>query len=156
MYRRTSLAVLVTALLISACVGGPVASGGSSASPGTSGMIAAGLIVSITEEGGSSVALTTRFPDIAIYADGRVIQPGATMMIYPGPLLPSLLQMMVTPAGIQRVLALARTDGLADHDQNYGATAVADMPDATGRHGELDVMDPQNRHSEMPRASASG
>lgn len=141
MNRRPLLAVLAASFLLTACIGGSSGSGGpasptpgpsgSGPGPGATGEVAAGLLVSITEVGGfvAPVALQTRFPDIAIYADGRMIQPGATPAIFPGPLLPSLLQSIVTPAGLQRVMDLARTDGLTDHPQSYPANGVADMPD---------------------------
>jgi len=103
--------------------------GGSGALPG--GEVGAGLLVSVTEIGGliSPDAMYQRLPDIAVYRDGRVFQPGAVPAIYPGPLLPPLLQTMISPAGVQAVLDLARQDGLADHDQSYLTGIGADMPD---------------------------
>ena len=111
--------------------GGPTPSGPSATGPLPSDEIGAGLLVSVTEVGGliSPEASDQRLADIAIYRDGRVIQPGAVDMIYPGPLLPPLLQTTVSPAGIQAVLDLARQDGLADHDQSYLTGIGADMPD---------------------------
>jgi len=77
----------------------------------------------------SPEATLGRLTDIAIYRDGRVIQPGATPAIYPGSLLPALLQTNVSSAGIQAVLDLARQDGLADNDQAWLTGIGADMPD---------------------------
>jgi hypothetical protein len=56
-----------------------------------------------------------------------VIEPVYLPTVFPGPLLPSIRQTMVSPAGIQRVLSLARTDGLANHDQNYAPASNTDM-----------------------------
>ena len=110
---------------------GPTPSGPSTTGPLPSGEIGSGLVVSITEVGGLITPELTaeRLTDIAIYGDGRVIQPGAIPAIFPGPLLPALLQTTVSPAGIQAVLDLARQDGLADHAQSYLTGIGADMPD---------------------------
>jgi len=88
-------------------------------------------VASITEVGGfiSPQATIGRLADIAIYRDGRVIQPGATPAIYPGALLPAVLQSTISSAGVQAVLDLARQDGLADHAQAYLTPIGADMPD---------------------------
>jgi len=93
-------------------------------------MIGAGLIVSIAEEGGlGGPDFAMNSPEFALYADGRLIEPVALPTVYPGPLLPSLHQVEVSPAGIQHVMALAHSDGLADHDQRYVATTVEDAAD---------------------------
>ncbi len=110
---------------------GPTPSGPTGTGQPSGGEVGAGLVVSVTEVGGFVVPDATlgRLADIAIYRDGRVFQPGAVPAIYPGPLLPPLLQTTVSPAGIQAVLDLARQDGLADHDQSYLTPIGADMPD---------------------------
>ncbi|HEY7940584.1 MAG TPA: hypothetical protein VID25_01450 [Candidatus Limnocylindrales bacterium] len=110
---------------------GPTPSGPSTTGPLPGGEIGAGLVVSVTEVGGFVGPDVTlgRLADIAIYRDGRVFQPGAVDAIFPGPLLPPLLQTTVSSAGIQAVLDLARQDGLADHDQSYLTPIGADMPD---------------------------
>jgi hypothetical protein len=71
----------------------------------------------------------SRLADVAVYHDGRVFQPGAVDAIFPGALLPPLLQTTVSPAGIQAVLDLAHQDGLADHAQSFLTAIGADMPD---------------------------
>lgn len=131
MKRSVPVVILFIALLVGACVAGPSGSSGPTASPVGSGMIGAGLVASITDEGGlmSPVDALMQGPDVALYADGRLFEPVALPTVYPGPFLPSIHQFKVTPAGIQRVLDLARTDGLAGHDQAYPATNVADAPD---------------------------
>lgn len=110
---------------------GPTPSGPSNTGPLPSGEIGAGLVVSVAEVGGliSPEVTAERLTDIAVYRDGRVIQPGAVNAIFPGPLLPVLLQTTVSPAGIQAVLDLARQDGLADKDQAWLTGIGADMPD---------------------------
>jgi hypothetical protein len=128
-------------LILAACsagVGSPAPSGSgrptptpSATGPLPSGEIAAGLVVSVAQEGGliSPEVTAERLTQIAVYHDGRVIQPGAVDAIFPGPLLPTLLQTSVSPAGVQAVLDLARQDGLADHSQAFLTGIGADMPD---------------------------
>ena len=45
-------------------------------------------------------------------ADGKVITPGAMILIYPGPLVPPLIERSITPIGISRVLEAAQAAGL--------------------------------------------
>jgi hypothetical protein len=131
MKRSLPLVILLIALLVGGCAAGPAGSSGPTASPARPGMIGAGLVVSITDEGGlmSPVDALMQGPDLALYADGRLFEPVALPTVYPGPFLPSIHQFKVTAAGIQRVLDLARADGLTGHDQDYPATSVADAPD---------------------------
>lgn len=75
--------------------------------------------------------LLTRMPIVALYGDGRVIVGGPTVEIYPGPLLPNLRQLHVTPAEIQRILAAADADGLLGPDASYMATNIADAGTST-------------------------
>jgi len=134
---------------------GPTPSGPSSTGPLPSDEVGAGLLVSVTEVGGLVGPDVTigRLADIAIYRDGRVFQPGAVDAIFPGPLLPSLLQTNVSAAGVQAILDLARQDGLADKDQAWLTGIGADMPDTiitvvvngkavTGRFASLGASGP--------------
>jgi len=134
---------------------GPTPSGPSSTGPLPSDEVGAGLLVSVTEVGGLVGPDVTigRLADIAIYRDGRVFQPGAVDAIFPGPLLPSLLQANVSAAGVQAILDLARQDGLADKDQAWLTGIGADMPDTiitvvvngkavTGRFASLGASGP--------------
>jgi hypothetical protein len=132
-----SLVLLLAACSVGAGSPGPSGSGGptpttpSATGPLPTGEVGAGLVVSVTEVGGliAPEAIAERLADIALYRDGRVFQPGAVDAIYPGALLPPLLQTTVSPAGIQAVLDLARQDGLADQDQSFLTPIGADMPD---------------------------
>lgn len=160
MRRITSLSGLtLAALVFTACVAGPGAarptatnrpSGGTdssatpvpttapTATPGTpaiehpTGKDA--LVLRITLDGGfvpPNVHLTT-LPIIAIYGDGRVIVQGAQIMIYPGPLMPSLNVRTITEEGLQKVLAAAAEAGLLGPDKHYddGGT-IADAATTT-------------------------
>ena len=136
---RAVLALVCAVVLVSACGANSAGSGGpgtssprpSGASASPAGEIGAGLLVEISEVGGlvSPIDLATRVPDLAIYADGRVIRPVYLPTVFPGPLLPSVHETRVTPAGLQHVLELAGRDGLTAHDQRYPARGVADLAD---------------------------
>jgi hypothetical protein len=91
------------------------------------------LILRLSIDGGFVAPgfLLTRMPIVALYGDGRVIVGGPTVEIYPGPLLPNLRQLHVTPAEIQRILAAADADGLLGLDASYMATNIADASTST-------------------------
>ena len=82
-----------------------------------------------------------QLPLVAVYADGRVLQPGPVPAIYPGPLLPHLQQQQISRLSVARLLDAARTAGLTTADVSYPAQTVADAPDTviTIRTGERTV-----------------
>lgn len=72
------------------------------------------VVLSITDEGGfvPPEATFASAPRLLVTGDGRVIQGGPVIAIYPGPLLPNLLERPITEAGIQRLITLADEHGL--------------------------------------------
>ena len=86
------------------------------------------LVIRYEERGGfvAPQALLTRYPIVSVYGDGRAITEGPVPAIYPGPALPNLQVSTLTEAGLQRLLAIAREDGLLGADASYDATNVAD------------------------------
>jgi hypothetical protein len=72
------------------------------------------VVLSITDVGGfvPPDRTFTNEPRLLVTGDGRVIQSGPVIAIYPGPLLPNLLQRSITETGIQRLLDLADEHGL--------------------------------------------
>ena len=88
-------------------------------------------VVEIRYEGGFTTPEMTfsRAPLLLITGDGRVIYEGPVPAIYPGPLLPNLLERTITEDGIQTLLAKADELGLlaeADYARN---DQIADAPD---------------------------
>jgi hypothetical protein len=83
-----------------------------------------------------------QLPLVAIYADGRVLQPGPVPAIYPGPLLQHLQEQRIGRVSIARLLAAARVAGLTTADVSYPAQTVADAPDTviTIRTGQRTVV----------------
>lgn len=137
---RKLLSLLGICLLIAAaCAGAGAGSptpGNSPTPPGTPGSspgyaVATDpdkLILRIATGGGlirPNYALTT-VPEFALYGDGRLIVPGPAAAIYPGPLLPNLLVMRVTPADIQKVVAAADEAGLLGPDARFDAGGITD------------------------------
>ncbi len=123
------------------------------------------LVLRVAYEGGF-LAPDDHFrqtPLVSVYADGRVIQPGAQVAMYPGPLLPSLQVVRIGRASILRLLDAARQAGLATSDVSYPARGVADAPDTvitvvadghtvTSHFGALD-LEPAQQGSAAERAA---
>jgi hypothetical protein len=75
---------------------------------------AAVLILRVTGEGGfiGPAAGLAALPTVSVYADGRIITPGATDAIYPAPLLTVAQVRDVGAAGIAAIEAAIRAAGL--------------------------------------------
>jgi hypothetical protein len=90
------------------------------------------VVLRIDHEGGF-VPMQYRFtsiPMFALYGDGTLIQPGAQIMIYPGPALPALVERPITGDAIDAVVRAAIEAGL-DTDReltDMGSTMIADAP----------------------------
>jgi hypothetical protein len=72
----------------------------------------------------------TEVPSLLITGDGRAITNGPVPAIYPGPLLPNLVQQTISEEGIQTLLAQADELGLlADVQYSDPSSRIADAPD---------------------------
>jgi hypothetical protein len=128
-------AVLVlAAVLVAACGPGATGTPGASRGPGSSPVpspsaAAAALLLRITSEGGfiGPAASLAAIPTVSVYADGRVMTPGAIDTIYPGPLLPPVAIRDVGPAGAAAIVAAIRAAGL-----DKTSTAGPGIPGDTG------------------------
>ena len=89
------------------------------------------VVLSITDVGGfvPSDRTFTNAPRLLVTGGGRVIQGGPVILIYPGPLLPNLLQRSITEAGIQRLIDLADEHGLLGDVTYMRPGNIADAPD---------------------------
>ena len=67
-------------------------------------------------------------PWLLVTGDGRVIQQGPQIAIYPGPLLPNVLQRTISEEGIQALLRLAEEHDLFRDVEYEDATNIADAP----------------------------
>jgi hypothetical protein len=89
------------------------------------------VVLSITDVGGfvPPDRTFTNEPRLLVTGDGRVIQSGPMIAIYPGPLLPNLLQRSITETGIQRLLDLADEHGLLGDVTYTRPDNIADAAD---------------------------
>ncbi len=67
-------------------------------------------------------------PSLLVTGDGRVIEQGPQIEIYPGPLLPNLQQRTISEAGIQALLRLAEEHDLFRDVEYENPTNIADAP----------------------------
>jgi hypothetical protein len=88
------------------------------------------LVLRVEQVGGfvAPLSLASRFAQISLYGDGRIVQPGPQMEIYPGPALPSIALSRVDRDGFERILAAAHAAGLLGPDRHVGGPAYPDMP----------------------------
>ena len=125
------LVVIVGALLLAACGADPEVTTGEPPPPGSGDQHPAdpdAVVLSITDVGGfvPSDRTFTNVPRLLVTGDGRVIQEGPVIAIYPGPLLPNLLQRSITEAGIQRLIDLADEHGLLGDEAYTQPGNIAD------------------------------
>lgn len=133
--RGTSAAAAVFLLLFaSACADSGAPQG--SAAPGTSGSggpepAAAGKapVLRVEQIGGfvPPTANLSRFPLVSVYGDGRVITPGAQIMIFPAPALPSVQVTTIDPAAVRTLVKKATEAGVTS-GAAFGRPGVADAP----------------------------
>ncbi len=92
------------------------------------------VVLKITYEGGFVPVgvLFVNLPTLLISGDGRAFTPGAMIEIYPGPLLPAIVERSITDEGIRKVLQLADDAGLLGAPLDYSlpeGIGIADAPD---------------------------
>jgi hypothetical protein len=132
--KRTALNLILAGLVVAGCSRG--GGGQPSASP-TGGDIVHpvgnALILSVANSGGFVAPdfLLGALPSFVLTGDGRVLVPAAVAAVFPGPILPSLMERQLTEEGIQAVLAAVAETGLFKSDLDLrGANAmVADAAD---------------------------
>jgi hypothetical protein len=73
----------------------------------------------------------TTIPEFTLYGDGRIIVPGATPAIFPGPALPNLQTTIVPEQTVQAILAAAKKAGLFQNGVDYGQPGVFDAGSTT-------------------------
>ena len=118
--RLSRLALAVVVVLAAACntaaspAPGTPGPSGSAAAPSPSPVAKAQLTLRVTSEGGfiGPAANLATVPEVSVYADGRIMTPGAVEAIYPGPLLPVVAVRDVGQPGAQAMIAAIRAAGL--------------------------------------------
>lgn len=86
------------------------------------------LLLRVTTEGGfiGPAANLASVPLVSVYADGRILTPGAVDAVYPGPLVPPVAVKDVGAAGAQAIVAAIQAAGL----DKAGAGGGIGNPDA--------------------------
>lgn len=129
--RGTILTAAVPLLLISACAQTGTSAAGAPASRASSSAPASpdALVLRVESFGGFVPASLNvgRFPQVSVYADGRMITEGPVPAIYPGPALPNLQQQLLSPAQLQELIAGAPAAGVRS-GTDFGSPNVADAP----------------------------
>ncbi len=89
------------------------------------------VVISVRYDGGFVPvgAIFTRTPVALITGDGRALTTGPVPAIYPGPLLPNIQERSITPAAIQRLVAMADQLGLLGDVTYPPNDQVADAAD---------------------------
>ena len=128
------------AVAIAACGDRTIESGGTTTPPTTTPASSAvsyptgpdDVVVRVASVGGFVPAGTAfvEVPTLLITGDGRLFKPGVQTMEFPGPLLPAITLGSITPTGIERLLAVAQTEGLltAPVPEYAPNNQVADAP----------------------------
>jgi hypothetical protein len=128
--RTVSVLLVTVAALASACADRSTVSPEQPATSYPRG--ADELVFRISTAGGFIAPQQTlqQTPSFSLYGDGRAIIQGAQTEIYPGPALPSMIVVSITPAGVQALVADAVAAGLRN-DRSYSTMSVSDMPTTT-------------------------
>lgn len=124
-------ALMLASLSLVACVGSAGAAGPSPEPPESpTPMNPDTPIFRVSWEGGfvSPEMLLGRVPLVTVYADGRVITQGAQPAIYPGQLMPNLLERTLSADALERLIDLAREKNLL-RTVHYDFSGIADAPD---------------------------
>jgi hypothetical protein len=128
--------ITAVGVLVAACGASPPPAAGDpaatarplpSASPSPSQSPAVNLVLRITTEGGfiGAAAGLAAVPAVSVYADGRIVTPGATPAINPGPLLAPVDVRDVGSAGAAAIIAAIHVAAL-DQESDAGPGIVGD------------------------------
>jgi len=123
----------VTLFLLSGCAqtGAGAEAPPSSTAPGSGSVPGDGdkLMLRVTHSGGfvGPDALAGRMPETSVYADGRVIFNGPVPAIYPGPALPNVQVLTISPEALGDLIDKAVAAGVED-GTDFGHPGVADAP----------------------------
>ena len=124
---RLTVPLTLVALLLGAC-GGPGPPGKQIEHP-----IGDAVVLRVSYSGGfvGPGFDLLNHPTFSLLGDGRVIVPGAQVLLFPGPALPAMNVRRLTESGIQAVLAELEATGLfaEDLDLRGAANCVADASD---------------------------
>lgn len=123
------------------------------------------VVISVAHEGGFVPVemIFANTPVAMVTGDNRVLTTGPVPAIYPGPLLPNLLQRTITPEAVQQLMAKADELGLLAEVEYPRNDQIADAPDtvvtinvngATYEHRAYALgLDPEGGEDDPARAN---
>ncbi|MEU4216813.1 hypothetical protein [Actinoplanes sp. NPDC026623] len=121
----------VTLLLLSGCAQAGAGAEAPPSATGSSGVPGDGdtLMLRVAHSGGfvGPDALAGRMPETSVYADGRVIFNGPVPAVYPGPALPNVQVLTISPDALGALIDKAVAAGVED-GADFGHPGVADAP----------------------------
>lgn len=127
-------AAAVPLLLLGACArpGAAEQAGSPGSAPVTESTTAAGpdaIALRVEYRGGfvPAESIPGRIPRFSVYADGRAFSEGPVPAIYPGPALPNLQVVTLSPQRVQELTAEALAAGVKTGG-DFGTPNVADIP----------------------------
>ena len=137
-FTRKLVAAVAFTFLAAACARS--STGGS----GGTGYAADDLVLRVAQSGGfiAPSTIASRLPQFSLYGDGRIVQPGAQMAIYPGPALPAIAVSRVDGDGFDRIVAAARAARLTGPDRHAGGPGNPDVPSTV-----VTFFDGHSRHT---------
>lgn len=103
--------------------------------------------VLVVHRGGGLVPpefLLDRLPLYSLYADGRLVYEGATPAIYPGPLMPAIVQVNIGADGFAEVMAAVEATGLPTFEELRNNDAINQVAD--GPQTEVTYFDDNGEH----------
>ncbi|MFV2018839.1 hypothetical protein [Micromonospora sp. LOL_023] len=128
-YRGVRVAATAASLLLltTACAQASGTDSADDAGAGGSALSGDALVLRVDYTGGftTPTALATRLPLVSVYADGRVITQGPTVMIYPGPAMPNLLVQVISAEQVDDLVKQALAAGVGSAP-DLGTPPVAD------------------------------
>lgn len=128
MAAATPLLMVSALLLVSACAGNAAAEGaGAAPDPSESGPAGGALALRVRQMGGfaSPAMYATRLPLVSVYDDGRVINEGPQIDIYPAPALPNVQVLQIDPASVRTLVDKAVAAGVRS-GVDLGQPPIAD------------------------------
>jgi hypothetical protein len=133
---RRLVSLLTIGLFLAACGSGGATASAPASMPARTYGVATGsdqLVLRIASGGGlvPPQYTMTQTPLFALYGDGLIVVKGPVDSKFPGPLLPNLRQMRVTPVEIQRIIAFADAAGLLGPNARFDATNIFDAGTTT-------------------------
>ncbi|WFE30016.1 hypothetical protein O7623_12850 [Solwaraspora sp. WMMD791] len=128
-YRGVRVAATAASLLLltTACAQTGGADAAEDAAAGGSALSGDALVLRVDYTGGftTPAMLATRLPMISVYADGRVITQGPTILVYPGPAMPNLQVQTISAEQVDDLVKQALAAGVGTVS-DLGTPPVAD------------------------------